>query len=156
LTEITEYTIICTVGGFKMRAVALRCPYCHCGFEQRDEIIRCNKCRTIHHSSCWSENQHCSVFACNGDGYSFFSIPLFVQIAPPILLLLLVLFPDGMSFLAPLLIPALLCAILMLIGFISHLVHGDFKYLARRHVLILCCVCNLISICYTFSKFLRL
>jgi len=139
-----------------MRAVALRCPYCHCGIEPRDEIIRCSKCRTIHHTSCWFENQHCSVFACNGDGYFFFDLPLFIQIAPPILLLSLVLFPNVMSFLAPLLIPALLCGSLVLIGFISHVVHGDLKYLARRAELTLYCICNLISIGYTISKFLRL
>jgi len=139
-----------------MRTIALRCPYCHCGIDPRDEIIRCSKCRSIHHTSCWYENQHCSIFACNGEAYFFFDLPLFIQIAPPILLVLLVVFPSGMSFLAPLLIPAFLCAALMLIGFISHLANGDLKYSARRTELILFSISNLISICYTISKFARL
>ena len=139
-----------------MRAAALRCPYCHCGFQSKEKIIRCSKCRTIHHTGCWYENEHCSVYACNGEAYFFFTLPVFIQIAPPILLLLLVLFPDGMSFLAPLLLPALICGCLMIVGFISHLVHGDLKYLARRNEFILFCVLNLISIGYTISRFVRL
>jgi hypothetical protein len=139
-----------------MRAIALRCPYCHCGFFPKDEVLRCNKCLAIHHTSCWYENQHCSVFACDGQVYSFFSLPVFIQVAPPILLLLLVLFPSGMSFLAPLLIPALMCGGLMIIGFISHLVHGDLKSQPGRVESVIFCICNLISIGYTISKFIRL
>jgi hypothetical protein len=139
-----------------MRAVALRCPYCHCGIDPRDEIISCSKCRTIHHTSCWYENQQCSVFACNGDAYFFFDLPLFIQVAPPILLLLIVLFRDAMIFLAPLLVPAFICASMMIIGFISHLNHGDLKYVPRRTEYILFCILNLISIGYTIWKFVGL
>jgi hypothetical protein len=139
-----------------MRAVALRCPYCLSGFGPKDDTLCCRKCLTVHHSSCWYEYQHCSVFACDGEAYSVFSLPLFIQIAPPILLLLLVLFPDGMSFLAPLLIPALLCSTSMIIGFVSHLGHGNYKYVARRYESILFCIFNLIAIGYIISRFIRL
>ena len=140
-----------------MRAItALRCPYCHCGFQPKEEVLRCSQCRTIHHTSCWYENEHCSVYACNGEAYFFFTLPLFIQIATPTLLWLLVLFPDGMSFLAPLLLPALLCGTLMIIGFISHLCRGDLRYVTRHMEYIYFCLLNLITICYTVSKFLKL
>lgn len=115
-----------------MRAVALRCPYCHCGIDPRDEIIRCSKCRTIHHTSCWFENQHCSIFACTGEAYLTSPLPVLIQIASPILLLFLALFPNGWSFFAPLLIPALLCSMVVLVRFICDLISGRFMHLRSR------------------------
>ena len=109
-----------------MRAVALRCPYCHCGIDPRDETIRCSKCRTIHHTSCWFENQHCSIFACEGDAFQVSSLPALIQIAPPVLLFFLALFPNGWSFFAPLLIPALLCSMIVIVRFCIDLIDGRF------------------------------
>jgi len=109
-----------------MRAVALRCPFCHCGIDPRDQIIRCGKCRTIHHTSCWFENQHCSIFACTGEAYLTTPLPVLIQIASPILLFFLALFPNGWSFFAPLLIPALLCSMIVIVRFIIDLISGTF------------------------------
>jgi len=139
-----------------MRAVALRCPYCHCGIHPKDEIIRCCKCHTVHHTSCWYENQHCSVFACTGNVYLASSLPASIQIAPPILLLLLAIFPDGLSFFAPLLIPALLCSMVVLVKSICDLISGKFMYLQARTEYLLLFLGNLISVYFTFATFMKL
>ncbi|MCI0445614.1 hypothetical protein L0152_20670 [bacterium] len=139
-----------------MRAVALRCPYCHCGVHPKDEIIRCSKCRTIHHTNCWYENQHCSVFACTGEAYFAPSLPTLVQIAPPILLLFLALFPDGLSFFAPLLIPALLCSMVVLVRFICDLISGKFMHVRARIEYLLLFLGNLICVYFMVATFLKL
>jgi Prokaryotic RING finger family 1 len=127
-------------------STALRCPYCHCGIDRADKIIRCSKCRTIHHTSCWFENQHCTVFACTGDAYIRSPLPVLIQIASPILLLFLALFPDGWSFFAPLLIPALLCSMVVLVRFIYDLISGKFMHLRNRLEYMLLFLINFICI----------
>lgn len=138
-----------------MRAVALRCPYCHCGFGPKDEIIQCTKCRTIHHTGCWYENQHCSVFACSGEAHLASPIPVLIQIAPPTILLFLALFPDGWSFFAPLLIPALLCSMVVLVRFISDLISGRFMYLRARIEYMLLFLVNFISVYHVIRVFVK-
>ncbi len=139
-----------------MRAVALRCPYCHCGLHPKDEIISCGKCHTVHHTTCWYENQHCSVFACTGDIYLAPSLPVLIQIVPPILLLFLALFPDGLIFFAPLLIPALLCSMVVLVRFICDLISGKLMYLHARIEYVILFLGNLISVYFTLATFLKL
>jgi Prokaryotic RING finger family 1 len=137
-----------------MRAVALRCPYCHCGIDPRDEIIRCSKCRTIHHTSCWFENQHCTIFACTGEAFLSSSLPIFTQIAAPIVLLSLALFPNSFFF-VPLLIPALLCSIVVVVRFIRDLVSGRYMYLRTRLQSMLIFLGNFISFYYLIRVFAR-
>lgn len=131
-----------------MRAVALRCPYCRCGFDPKDEIIRCSECRAIHHSTCWYENNHCSVFACDGHGCQSRSFRRSMEIVPPILLLLLFLFPYQMITFVPLLIPAQLCSGLLVAHFMGQIFHGDFRKwdALTQFERGLCCASNLIAI----------
>lgn len=139
-----------------MRAVALRCPYCHCGIDPRDEIIRCNKCRTIHHISCWFENQHCSIFACTGEAYLTSPLPVLIQIASPILLLFLALFSTDLSFFfAPLLIPASLCSMVVVVRFIGDLISGKFMFVRARIEYMLLFLINFISIYYVIRVLVK-
>ncbi|MBI3723970.1 hypothetical protein HY251_08470 [bacterium] len=43
-----------------------RCPYCHADIETRPDGVRCAKCGSAHHLSCWEEHKKCSVFGCEG------------------------------------------------------------------------------------------
>jgi hypothetical protein len=45
----------------------LRCPFCRDSIYPAITVIRCKKCRTIHHEKCWQENRRCSVFGCGGN-----------------------------------------------------------------------------------------
>jgi hypothetical protein len=139
-----------------MGAAALRCPYCHCGFDPNDEIIRCSRCCAIHHLNCWYETSHCSVFGCPGDAYQSYSIPPLIQIIAPIVLLFLALSPNNWSVFAPLLISALLCSIIVMIHFIGDLIHGEFRFPGRHPKRIAIGICNLIAIYYCLTTFFRL
>jgi hypothetical protein len=136
-----------------MRAItALRCPYCHCGFDPKDEVTRCSKCRAIHHTCCWYENQHCSVYACTGAAFLVPSLPIIIQISPPILLSLLSLFPIGLSFFSPLLSQALVCSGVVIFQYMSDLISGKMTYMRGRILYTILCICNLISVYYMLIK----
>ncbi len=110
-----------------MNALALRCPYCHTGFDPQDGITRCSQCLAIHHAVCWEENHRCSVFACNGDACRFRSFPRSIEIAPAILLLIMFLFPHAMIPFATLIAPAFLCVLCTLVHMLESTVQGSWK-----------------------------
>src|SRR5262245_61667186 len=43
-----------------------KCPYCKNFAVGAKELVKCAKCKTVHHLQCWQENQQCSVFGCEG------------------------------------------------------------------------------------------
>jgi hypothetical protein len=45
---------------------ALRCPYCRDPIYPAPSVIRCLKCRTIHHEKCWEDRGSCSIYGCKG------------------------------------------------------------------------------------------
>ena len=49
-----------------MRNTSLVCPYCRGFLDVPAEIRSCSDCGTSHHSACWIENGHCTVFGCQG------------------------------------------------------------------------------------------
>ncbi len=95
-----------------MRAVLLRCPYCMSGFDPGDAIIRCSRCSASHHRICWDEIHHCSVFACNGSMKIYrSSVPPWVDAAPPLLLILFVIYPAFFMTFQFLWFPAIICCV---------------------------------------------
>jgi hypothetical protein len=40
------------------------CPYCRNSILEKEKVVSCRECRTIHHSECWNETDRCSVFGC--------------------------------------------------------------------------------------------
>ena len=92
-----------------MRAPLLRCPYCMEGFGPGDAITSCSRCSAIHHKSCWRENGHCTVFACNGSQTRPFRTKGWIDFAPAILLLLLATYPVQMIALQFLWLPSIIC-----------------------------------------------
>lgn len=110
-----------------MNALALRCPYCHTGFNPEDGITHCSQCFAIHHAVCWEENHHCSVFACNGNACYSRPLPRTIEIAPPILLLLMFFFPHAMIPFATLIAPAILCVLCTLVHMLESMVQGTWK-----------------------------
>lgn len=53
------------------QALAIHCPYCKGEIVERENLIRCSQCSTLHHETCWRENGRCSVFACSGVSMPF-------------------------------------------------------------------------------------
>jgi len=49
-----------------MRNTSLVCPYCRAALDSFAQTRRCCNCGTLHHSVCWKEYRHCSVFGCPG------------------------------------------------------------------------------------------
>lgn len=42
------------------------CPYCRSEISEKDDLVSCRVCRTLHHRDCWEEIDECSVFGCKG------------------------------------------------------------------------------------------
>jgi Zn finger protein HypA/HybF involved in hydrogenase expression len=42
----------------------VECPYCHTKFQEKDIVILCPNCKTLHHKDCWLENRGCAIFGC--------------------------------------------------------------------------------------------
>ena len=40
------------------------CPYCRNSILEKEKVVSCRECRTIHHFECWNETDRCSVFGC--------------------------------------------------------------------------------------------
>jgi hypothetical protein len=40
------------------------CPYCRNSILEKEKVVSCRECRTIHHYECWNETNRCSVFGC--------------------------------------------------------------------------------------------
>lgn len=41
------------------------CPYCKTPLKNAIELVQCVSCKTVHHASCWAENNNrCSIFGC--------------------------------------------------------------------------------------------
>jgi hypothetical protein len=43
------------------------CPFCKASFVEKEPVVACLQCSTIHHPDCWIENRNqCTVFRCDG------------------------------------------------------------------------------------------
>lgn len=49
-----------------MKDTSLVCPYCRSLLDVPSEARSCSDCGTLHHSVCWKEYGHCTVFGCPG------------------------------------------------------------------------------------------
>ena len=43
------------------------CPYCKKILKVEDELVICDKCKLIHHKSCWESHDGCEGFGCMGN-----------------------------------------------------------------------------------------
>ena len=51
---------------FSKQRGALRCPFCRDPIYPAPSVIRCLKCKTVHHEKCWEDRGNCSVYGCKG------------------------------------------------------------------------------------------
>jgi hypothetical protein len=140
-----------------MRAVALRCPYCLSGFDRNDGIVRCSKCHAVHHALCWEANLHCSVFACDGHACGSSTLPRWVKILPPILSILLLLYPEKLVLFVPLLVPAQLCSMFVFGHFMNEIFQGVFVHWneKKQFAVGIYLVANLIAILFGISTLMN-
>ncbi len=52
------------------------CPYCQGAVGTEDHTMACPDCGTSHHSSCWKENEGCTVYGCTRMADAIRSDPL--------------------------------------------------------------------------------
>ena len=51
---------------FSKERGALRCPFCRDPIYPAPSVIRCLKCKTVHHEKCWEDRGSCSIYGCKG------------------------------------------------------------------------------------------
>jgi hypothetical protein len=96
------------------------CPYCRAAFGFQQRMIRCSRCGSAHHESCWSQHGSCSIYGCTGVAPAVFR----PSIVPAILLLLIAVEPLRM-FLGFLFLPAIFYCVVVLFMGIRDLKRGD-------------------------------
>ena len=47
--------------------IGRKCPFCENPIEESEEIVICNKCKTVHHLVCWNANRGCTTYSCDGN-----------------------------------------------------------------------------------------
>ncbi len=50
----------------KREVATVRCPFCHDDVPQDALAVKCGRCATVHHTSCFDEKGGCSVDGCGG------------------------------------------------------------------------------------------